>query len=373
MNALELAQKLADHYGLPVKVCDGSIGECGDQLVKIEKNPRKESRAQIVINELWDAFHGFDYEKFYRIKSSANLKNPQISAVINRIESHPTWGKSLALHEAWMAKREKEAAKAWEKELEFDALHGLHHKHANTWFGQTLFDPEYKKVCQRLGIIPIIRNPTLIIARDGTIHKKTKGKKARLVCEGNKCHVVSFEKNPFTYNQKIDEPLILRSDSKQATLEGIKIELQPKSKEPIKLEDSHLVELKKTRKTPTVKIGSPEDVVQYLSHMGDYDREKAKILHLNTKNQIVGVENISTGSLNASIVHPREALKGAILNNSAAVIFVHNHPSGNPEPSREDKEVHARLKNAFGTVGIELLDSIVIGKDGYRSLKEEGL
>ena len=195
------------------------------------------------------------------------------------------------------------------------------------------------------------------------------------VCEGSECgdQLVMVKKNPFTYNQKIEKPLILRSDSKQATLEGIKIELQPKSKEPIKLEDSHLVELKKTRKTPTVKIGSPEDVVQYLAHMGDYDREKAKILHLNTKNQIVGVENISTGSLNASIVHPREALKGAILNNSAAVIFVHNHPSGNPEPSREDKEVHQRLKNAFGTMGIELLDSIVIGKDGYRSLKEGGL
>jgi len=66
-------------------------------------------------------------------------------------------------------------------------------------------------------------------------------------------------------------------------------------------------------------------------------------------------------------------LKGAILNNSAAVIFLHNHPSGNPEPSNADREVHGRLKEAFKTVGIDLLDSIVIGKDGYRSLKEEEL
>ncbi|MCL7412607.1 MAG: hypothetical protein M8353_03195 [ANME-2 cluster archaeon] len=137
--------------------------------------------------------------------------------------------------------------------------------------------------------------------------------------------------------------------------------------------DTIRVELKKFRPAPLVQIGRPDDVVKLLKHIEDYDRESAKILHLDTKNQVVGVENISTGSLNASIVHPREAVKGAILNNSNAAIFVHNHPSGNPEPSSADIDVHDRLKNAFKTVGIDLLDSIVIGKDGYVSLKDRGL
>lgn len=172
-------------------------------------------------------------------------------------------------------------------------------------------------------------------------------------------------------------------EGKQATLEGtasiphLMVEMKKQQSE---LDNKHLlpdtmrVELIKSRKPPKAKIGGPNDVAQFLSHVADYDRESAKILHLDTKNQVVGVENISTGSLNASIVHPREAVKGAILNNSSAVIFVHNHPSGNPEPSREDMKVHKNLKAAFGTVGIQLLDSIVIGKDGYHSLKEkEGL
>ena len=178
--------------------------------------------------------------------------------------------------------------------------------------------------------------------------------------------------NPVTYTQK-DNSLILKNAPLQQTLER---EIVPEKRTPDaekSLKDSMMVELRKLRKSPMVKIGAPLDVVDFLRHMEDYDRERAKILHLNTKNHIVGVENISTGSLNASIVHPREAVKGAILNNSAAVIFVHNHPSGNPEPSNEDREVHKKLKAAFGTVGIDLLDSIVIGKDGYRSLREEGM
>ncbi len=171
-------------------------------------------------------------------------------------------------------------------------------------------------------------------------------------------------------------------EGKQATLEGttsIPHIVEEMKKQQSELDNKHLlpdtmrVELIRSRKPPKVKIGGPNDVAQFLRHVADYDRESAKILHLDTKNQVVGVENISTGSLNASIVHPREAVKGAILNNSNAVIFVHNHPSGNPAPSREDKEVHKNLKAAFGTVGIDLLDSIVIGKDGYHSLKEEGL
>lgn len=178
--------------------------------------------------------------------------------------------------------------------------------------------------------------------------------------------------NPGTYTQK-NYSMILQNPARQQTLDSGLPESPKQTYEHKQLEDSMQVELKKLRKRPKASIRRPEDAVDFMRHMEDYDRERAKILHLDTKNQIVGVENISTGSLNASIVHPREALKGAILNNSAAVIFLHNHPSGYPEPSNADREVHGKLKEAFKTVGIDLLDSIVIGKDGYRSLKEEGL
>lgn len=164
----------------------------------------------------------------------------------------------------------------------------------------------------------------------------------------------------------------LTSNPRQLTLVGMQ-KSGPSPETQKVLPDTIRVELKKLRAPPLAQIKRPDDIVHFMKHVADYDRESAKILHLDTKNQVVGVENISTGSLNASIVHPREALKGAILNNSNATIFVHNHPSGNPEPSQADLNVHDMLKNAFKTVGIELLDSIVIGKDGYVSLKERGL
>lgn len=172
----------------------------------------------------------------------------------------------------------------------------------------------------------------------------------------------------------ISQDWVLR-EIKQTTIGGIPVsKVEPeKRKEDHGLPDTMRVELRKFRKPPMAKIGGPNDVAQFMRHVADYDRESAKILHLDTKNQIVGVENVSTGSLNASIVHPREAVKGAILNNSNAVIFVHNHPSGNPEPSIEDMNIHKKLKEAFGTVGIDLLDSMIIGKDGHISLRERGL
>ena len=96
------------------------------------------------------------------------------------------------------------------------------------------------------------------------------------------------------------------------------------------------------------------------------------ILSLDTKNNVINIENISTGSLNASIVHPREALKGSLLANAAHIIFVHNHPSGDPAPSAEDLAINKKLMGAFDAVGIDMLDAIIIGKNGYYSAKEHG-
>ncbi len=139
----------------------------------------------------------------------------------------------------------------------------------------------------------------------------------------------------------------------------------------IPIDGKFKTQLNPTRGQPSAKIGNPEDIYAYVKSMQDYDREFAKVLYLDTKNQVTGIDVVSVGSLNAAIVHPREVFKGAILNNAASIIFVHNHPSGNPEPSREDVQLSQKLKETGKVVGIDVLDSLVVGKERYYSMKEE--
>jgi DNA repair protein RadC len=101
------------------------------------------------------------------------------------------------------------------------------------------------------------------------------------------------------------------------------------------------------------------------------DREKFICLHLNIKNQLISFEVVSTGSLTASIVHPREVYKAAILANAASVVFMHNHPSGNPEPSLDDIEVTRRLAKAGAILGISVLDHIIVAQKDYFSFKQK--
>lgn len=103
------------------------------------------------------------------------------------------------------------------------------------------------------------------------------------------------------------------------------------------------------------------------------DREKFICLHLDTRNQIISYEIVSVGSLNASLVHPRELFKGAILSNASSVILCHNHPSGVPEPSREDIELTRRLRDAGVLLGVQVLDHLVFGDNSHISFKERGL
>lgn len=133
------------------------------------------------------------------------------------------------------------------------------------------------------------------------------------------------------------------------------------------------VQLIPIRPAPHVMILGAADIAKLVSEMEDYDREWAKIVHLDTKNRLMGTETISIGSLSATIVHPRETVKGAILNNSSSVIFVHNHPSGVCEPSQEDQAMHDTLTRAFEFIGINLLDSVIVGKGCYYSLEERRL
>lgn len=120
-------------------------------------------------------------------------------------------------------------------------------------------------------------------------------------------------------------------------------------------------------------VKTPRDIARlFIDEMRHYDREHFKAALLNTKNQLLKVVTISIGSLNASIVHPREILKPAISTSAASIILVHNHPTGDPTPSKEDIEFTNRFAKCGELMGIELLDHVIIGAGTYRSLKEGG-
>ncbi|WP_285765865.1 DNA repair protein RadC [Peribacillus sp. SI8-4] len=120
-------------------------------------------------------------------------------------------------------------------------------------------------------------------------------------------------------------------------------------------------------------IRSPEDGANYcMEDMRFLSQEHFVCLYLNTKNQVLQKTTIFIGSLNASIVHPREVFKEAFKRSAASIICLHNHPSGDPTPSREDIEVTKRLVECGRIIGIEVLDHIIIGEHKYVSLKEKG-
>ncbi|RHJ09026.1 DNA repair protein RadC [Bacillus sonorensis] len=120
-------------------------------------------------------------------------------------------------------------------------------------------------------------------------------------------------------------------------------------------------------------IRSPEDGYRLMKQLlGDLDREAFIVISLDTKNQPTSINICHIGSLNASIVHPREVMKSVILSNGASFMVGHNHPSGNPAPSREDIEVTKRLVETGKILGIDLLDHIIVGDETFISLKEKG-
>ena len=127
--------------------------------------------------------------------------------------------------------------------------------------------------------------------------------------------------------------------------------------------------------TPSYKskeLTSPEKVFRLInSKLKDYHREHFYIIALNSRNY--SVAEISIGSLNASIVHPREVFAEAIKSKAASVIFAHNHPSGDPEPSEDDISLTKRLIEAGKILGIEIADHVIIAKDKYLSFKEKGI
>lgn len=120
-------------------------------------------------------------------------------------------------------------------------------------------------------------------------------------------------------------------------------------------------------RTPEEAAGLVMEEMRYL------DREHFRALVLNTKNHVLAVDKISVGTLNSSAVHPRELFKNAIRRSAAAVVLLHNHPSGDPTPSPQDVDLTKRLVEAGEIIGIPVLDHIIIGDNRFTSFKAEGL
>lgn len=126
--------------------------------------------------------------------------------------------------------------------------------------------------------------------------------------------------------------------------------------------------------TPEAQFNCAARVAELFTSLTKETKESFICCHLDNKNRLLCIETVSTGSLTASIVHPREVFKSVLLSSAAEVLFVHNHPSGDPEPSREDLEITQRLKEGGDLLGIRVLDHIIVGHNGrYVSLSDRGV
>jgi len=120
------------------------------------------------------------------------------------------------------------------------------------------------------------------------------------------------------------------------------------------------------------KISKPQDVYQLSLDLVSKEQEHFVVYCLNSKHHVINRKTIFVGSLNSTVVHPREVFRAAIENSSASIICVHNHPSGDPTPSPEDISVTQRLCEAGEIIGIELIDHVIVGRTGWFSLKANG-
>jgi DNA repair protein RadC len=158
------------------------------------------------------------------------------------------------------------------------------------------------------------------------------------------------------------------------TLEELKNIMTPTSAQVIRASLDLAHRINKTQTQERFCVMSPDTAYEYIEPILRYEQvEKFLAIFMNTKNRIIAHEIISIGSLNATVVHPRELFNRAIAHRASSLIVAHNHPSGDPTPSREDIEITKRLKDAGEIIGIDVLDHIVVGDCSYTSLKEHNL
>lgn len=122
------------------------------------------------------------------------------------------------------------------------------------------------------------------------------------------------------------------------------------------------------------RICTPKDAADLLrEYIGAVDREHFVVMMLSTKNTVNAIETASIGNLDGALVHPREVFKSAIVRNAASILVGHNHPSGDPTPSKEDLMITHRLVEVGKLIGIEILDHVILGDERFISIKEQGL
>lgn len=127
-------------------------------------------------------------------------------------------------------------------------------------------------------------------------------------------------------------------------------------------------------RTNRESVKSPEAAVRLVrSEITDFSKENFFVLSFDTRNKLIGIDRVSMGTLNASLVHPRETFESAIRKHAAQIMIAHNHPSGSTEPSEEDLKITKRLHEAGKIMGIELIDHIIVTRNHYLSFMEKGL
>lgn len=170
---------------------------------------------------------------------------------------------------------------------------------------------------------------------------------------------------------------LLREADGLAGIKNINLEAFPGIGKGKSLELLALLELAKRlgeKRGERSVVTCPEDAADYAAPRLKYEnKEHMCVMLLNVKNHIIAWEVVSIGSLTASVVHPREVFKPAIIKGAASIILVHNHPSGDPTPSKEDLEVTARMVQVGRVMDISVLDHIIVGGDKFVSLKEKGV
>jgi len=123
---------------------------------------------------------------------------------------------------------------------------------------------------------------------------------------------------------------------------------------------------------PAIPFTSSKDVADYFSALEDEPREVVIATYLDNKHHVLSIEEVSRGTLTASLFEPRAILQGALLTNAAALVVLHNHPAGDPKPSAEDISVTKSLKQVADLLPIRFLDHVIIGRKSYVSLRDSG-
>ncbi len=142
-----------------------------------------------------------------------------------------------------------------------------------------------------------------------------------------------------------------------------------------KLFDGYEVKVQLIREeyNPGQSIKTPDDLNDVMDELRKKDREHFMCVYLDSQSRILGIETVSIGTLNSSVVEQREVFKGAILANACSIMCLHNHPSGETGASEQDKEITKKLVQSGEILGIKVLDHLIVGADKYLSMRREGL